>query len=235
MPIKPTSIAIHCLAGLCALTLFATCQTDETKKQPTPFYDAVLTQIIFDHYYSGLGSPFEDTPFKRVLDQYDKGKMSDETLRQTLIFLKSERIKVAPKCTITFSPYLGLYDNHVVPEQSKREMRAALLADPEFMKSFDDTTAVDSLFIPSGLTTKDVNIAFMDVLPQRLHSHGIDWMLNYGGTLGISKPVFNSDHTRAVLYQEYVYDGKNGKGMFVFVEKKEGEWKVYKYLETWVS
>lgn len=156
--------------GICVLTLFAGCQSEKEKKQPNTFYDAVLTQIIFDQYYSGFGSPFEDTPFKRVLDQYHKGKMSDETLRQMLVFLKTERIKVAPKCTITFSPHLGLYWKHVVPEESKREMRATLFADPEFIKSFNDTTVVDSLFIPSGLTAKDINIAFMDVLPPQPHN-----------------------------------------------------------------
>jgi hypothetical protein len=232
MPIKPNSIATRCFACLCGLTLVASCQTDNAKQQPTAFYDAVLTQIIFDHYYSGLGSAFEDTPFKRVLDQYDQGKMSDETLRQMLLYLKTERIKVAPKCTITFSPYLGLYEKHIVPEESKREMRATLFVDSEFIKSFHDTTAVDSLFIPSGLTAKDLHIEFMDVLPPQVDRHGRDWYQNYGGTLGISKPVFNSDHSRAILYQEYVYDGKNGKGMFVFVEKQKGEWKVYKYLVT---
>ena len=234
MPAK-TQPTIAVRIAFCMLVLLTACNARKTKNEPTPFYDAVLAQIIFDHYYSGLGSAFEDTPFKRVLDQYDKGKMSDETLRQMLVFLKTERIKVAPKCTITFSPYLGLYYKHIVPEQSKKEMRAALFADAEFMRSFHDTTAVDSLFVPSGLTAEAITIAFMDVLPPQPHHHGIDWLQNYGGTLGLSKPVFNRDHTRAILYQEFVYDGKNGKGMFVFVENHNGEWKVYKYLVTWES
>ncbi|WP_160143476.1 hypothetical protein [Chryseolinea soli] len=230
MPIKPNPIATHCFIGLCTLTLFATCQTEKIKQQPATFYDAILGQIVYDRYYSCLDTFLRDKNLMKIDSAYWKGSVSVSTFSRLVAALKRERKNMNQKCKITFHPDLGRsYSAHTIPDVAKKELQQILVTDTAFQQTFPGDQALDSLFIPCGLHASDFNIDFLQIEPPPQKRRVLY------SSISLSMPVFNSNKTRAVLYCEYHGDSPYGEGVFVFVEKQEGEWKVYKYLVNWQS
>ena len=230
MSIKPNPIAIHCLICLCGLALFATCQTEKPKKQPASFYDAILGQIVYDQYYHCLHAFVEDKNLMKIDSAYRKGAVSAATFSRLVEALKKERRNMIQKYPVTFHTDLGLYYKaHAIPAEEKKEPLQILLSKAEFQQTFSGNQTLDALFTPCGLHAADFNIDFLQIDPPPPN-----WNVTYG-SISLSKPLFNTNKTRAVLYCEYHYESPSGKGTFVFVEKREGEWGVYKYLVTWES
>lgn len=230
MSIKPNLIAAHCLIGLCALICLAACQTEKPKKQPAAFYDAVLGQIIYDRYYHCFYLFEEDKNLMKMDSAYRNRAVSEATFFRLVDAVKKKRMNMAPKFAITFHPDLNLYyREHAIPDEEKKDLLMALLSDTVFRQTFPATWKLDSLFTPCGLHAADFHIDFLQIDPPPPNWNPV-W-----GSISLSKPLFNASKTRAVLYCEYHYESPSAEGVFVFVEKQEDGWKVYKYLLIWQS
>jgi hypothetical protein len=58
---------------------------------------------------------------------------------------------------------------------------------------------------------------------------------NFGGIVSFSKVAYSSDGQKALCYYSQISDGKAGSGYLVFLERKEGIWRVVGSAGLWVA
>ncbi|MBL0741201.1 hypothetical protein [Chryseolinea lacunae] len=202
------------------------------EKEVADFYDVVLGQIIYDKFYDQNLSVFKAT-LDSSYSKFRRGEITEEEFERSLQYYRELRMNLLPKATISFYDKIGVYERGNMKRDDKEETKAILAKDTLFQRDFSKATLhmLDSLFVPCGKKASEFNVHFMNVVEDKRTTH---WFGD-GGTLCLSKPVFNASGDKAILYCERVVSGKNGVGLFAFVEFRDEQWKVFRYKLIWQS
>jgi hypothetical protein len=193
----------------------------------------VLDQIITENYfqycldYEGLDSVYNDFLVGRI------DSVEYLSIRDSLVLIRK---KLPPKCRLDYADEFQLLTaNHNLDEEIKLSI-AKSFDDPfvnEFLTNKSAAIVVDTLSQIAQLDAKDLVIDYLEIVPYDKKTNR-----PYGDGLGVisfSKPYFNENASKAILFYEFNCGPKCGVGEVVFLERKIGKWRVVQYRRMWDS
>jgi hypothetical protein len=216
---RPSSAAMRLLCLiLCALTCACSPDTTELDKQELALYNDALEQLAWQSN-EACNEPVGSITQVRSNKYADSVKTS----------LRAE----ADKRVLYYQPKIG--GMHKISLLT--EWLAVELASWERSFSTFSTTIpkkmLPSLTVSSSLETSQLNLDYMDIV--QLDTASSTPLDSNMAVIRFSKPFYNEDRNRAIVYFESTCGSKRGKGELLMIRYKENRWFIEERRKVWAK
>jgi hypothetical protein len=224
-------LIIYILIVIC----FLACDSNSrvSKEDRLTLYNDVLDQIVTENYFQHC---LDYERMDIVHKDFVRGRIDSLTYLLIRDSLEQIRKVRSPKCKLDYAEEFqvlirgGHLDNDI--KRSITENLNGSFAN-EFLKDVSVSVIADTLSQNASLVASDLAIGYLDIVP---YEKKINKPFGDGvGVISFSKPFFNKNISKAILFYEFNCGPKCGAGEILFLERKLDKWKVVQYKRIWDS